>query len=281
MDPGPAAEFALPKRHQWKEYAMVLAELYFGIIRPNDRASVVFAIESLLSAWYRNGQILDSDYSILKVRRGYATHAVLPAENALDPEFHSPTAKAELSKLLQQGLGQPKVTMLGADLSGCAYAEDANAPFFILYTYWTTDITPVRRGDTFDPVPLYLLPAVSANVDQLDIRAWVSLYKACDTLSMTSSGMSETAFEAMSTLDSAVTREGRRICQAIETGTGIPTYYALTRGPGKDEERRIEQLCRGNQFEWHLRDPLHDIFDFKCDSLRILSYLSWGHRKRT
>ena len=264
----------------WKEDGMVLAELYFGIIRPNDRASVVFAIESLLSAWYRNGQILDSDYSILKVRRGYSTHAVLPAEDALAPQYHSAPAKAELGKLLQRGLGQPKISILGTDLSGCTYAADVRPPFFILYTYWTTDITAVRRGDTFDPVPLYLLPPNPATGDHLDVRAWVSLYKACDTLSMTTSGMSDEAFESLSLPDSAVTIEGRRICRALETATGIPAYYALTRGPGIGEERRMEKICRGHGFEWRLKDPIHDVFDFKCEDLRILSYLSWSARQR-
>jgi predicted nucleic acid-binding Zn ribbon protein len=259
---------------------MYLAELYFGIIRPDDRAAVVFAIESLLSSWYRNGQILDSDYSILKVRRGYCTHAVLPTEDALSAEFHSEPAKAELGQLLQQGLGQPKITILGEDLSGCTYAEDARAPFLILYTYWTTDITPVRRGDNFQPVPLFMLPPELHVGDHVDIRTWASTYKACDTLTMTGSDISDTAFRALSSITGDVTEEGRRICGDLEDRTGIPVYYALTRGPGKEEERRLEALCHGHSFEWRLGDPLHDVFDFRCDELRLLSYLSWNARQR-
>ena len=259
---------------------MYLAELYFGIIRPNERAAVVVAIESLLSSWYRNGQILDSDYSILKVRRGYSTHAVLPTEDALSAEHHSAPAKAELNKLLQQGLGQPKVTIMGEDLSGCTYAEDAQAPFLILYTYWTTDITALRRGDNFQPVPLFLLPPDPATGDHLGLRAWVSMYKACDTLSMTKSGMADIAFASLSAIGSAVTGEGRRICHNLETALGIPVYYALTRGPGEEEERRIEGVCRSHPYEWRRDDPLHDIFDFRCETLRLLSYLSWNARGR-
>jgi predicted nucleic acid-binding Zn ribbon protein len=258
---------------------MYLAELYFGIIQPKDASSVVYAIETLLSALYRSGQILDSDYSILRVRRGYATHALLPSESALQPEFHSQPVKEELAGLLQCGLGQPKATLLGRDLSGRAYSEDIDAPFFVLYTYWTTNVTAVRRGDNFEPVPLYLLPPNPETGDHLDIRTWVSVYKACDTLCMTESGVSDGAFTALSAPDSALNVAGRAICTRLERDMGVPFYYALTRGPGKDEERRLEKCCRKSDYEWRLDDPLHSLFDFRCDGQRLLSYLPWGARQ--
>lgn len=58
----------------------------------------------------------------------------------------------------------------------------------------------------------------------------------------------------------------------------FPEVYLVEIGRGlsaADEKARSCPSCGG---EWALAAPLHEIFDFKCDSCRLVSNLSWDFK---
>jgi len=76
---------------------------------------------------------------------------------------------------------------------------------------------------------------------------------------------------------SELAEEGRDLCRAIESATGVPTFYYLMRywGRPKAEERR---RCPGCGDAWRTerpREPPNRFwqFDFKCDRCRLVSHL--------
>ncbi len=77
----------------------------------------------------------------------------------------------------------------------------------------------------------------------------------------------------MQEIDSQLSKEGIEICRKIEELTNIPTYYFLYNYK-KTKEGHLPKPCPTCNKKWHLKERLHDFFDFKCDKCKLLSTVS-------
>ena len=83
------------------------------------------------------------------------------------------------------------------------------------------------------------------------------------------------AIEELTDYHSDLSRRGTDICKRIEYLTDIPTYYYLYRVGGESLSQEQQRRCPGCSQKWSQPQPIHNIFDFKCDNCRLVSNLSW------
>ena len=103
---------------------------------------------------------------------------------------------------------------------------------------------------------------------------WQSDYQACDTLQMNCRTGERFGLREMGLPESSLSRQGREICRKIEASTGLPVYYYLHRYRMRPRAADALQPCPACGGAWKLSEPLHDRFDFRCDSCRLLANLS-------
>ncbi len=103
-------------------------------------------------------------------------------------------------------------------------------------------------------------------------------WEACDQLQMNGSIAEHAALHEIGEVGSRLYRRGSDLAKRLEVLTGIPTYYYLYRVGGVSAAEEKARPCPSCGGEWALAAPLHEIFDFKCDSCRLVSNLSWDFK---
>jgi predicted nucleic acid-binding Zn ribbon protein len=227
----------------------------------------------LMSAFRMNGQILDREFVSVSLEKQLDEYVSVPARDAFKSKYNNEWVRTRLEEVGVAGLSEPVFTELGRapyESTACS-CKDSNS--FLLFTTYIQIQSQVRCGDCFHPVPLYRLPR-HENDEFNDVIWWSSNYKSCDSLFMHSGTGERFGYREMSRIDSSLTRDGRKICTKIEQGTGKPTYYYLHRYYGRSLAVEEARKCPGCGGEWRLPERWHNLFDFKCDSCRLLSCLS-------
>jgi len=151
--------------------------------------------------------------------------------------------------------------------------ECKNPRFYILFTNFLTILSPIICGSCDRAIPLYRLPMYEDD-GYLPILSWESNYKACDTLQMNCEVGERWATNQMSAHNSQLSIQGREICKRIEVLTGKPTFYYLYNyrklSVAKDRQRK----CPSCGQDWLLKKRLHNFYDFKCDTCKLISTLT-------
>ena len=109
----------------------------------------------------------------------------------------------------------------------------------------------------------------------MPILSWETNYISCDSLQMNCEVGERWALNQMQNVKSALTKQGLRICQKIESITDTPTYYYLY-NYRKYKDVALSMVCPNCKSNWRLKDRLHDLYDFKCDDCRLLSTVSFN-----
>jgi predicted nucleic acid-binding Zn ribbon protein len=219
-----------------------------------------------LAALHRNGSIIGSPSHLVQLEDRLRLFCITPAEDALDARSHTPVIQGCLDRVLQRSRQPPFFRRLGtaAGLPDCCSCEDSG--WYVLFTTFLSEGPPVECGDCGQPVPLYRLPPVGDDDEQSDIRGWAGNYQAYDTLFMLSGPGERSGYRQMARLDSALTREGRRICKTMAEQMGKPWYYYLHRYGTPQPE-----ACPGCGNPWKLNEPLHGLYAYKCDRCCLVS----------
>ena len=258
---------------------MFIKELSFECYQDTQYASVERAINNYLDMLRYNGQILGREFPVAMLGAIFTTRLVCPEKHSLNSQFNSPQVTRALAGLTTAGLLAPKIKSIAEDLNSQECATHFTPSWQILYTTFLDTCSPLRRGETLAPIPLYRTPQAIANGDRKSAIKWQEEWVNLDELQMNGSAVSHAALKELGDINSKFFQRGRRLCQRIEEITAIPTYYYLYRVAGKSlqqEENRPCPIC-GN--EWRLNAPLFDIFDFKCEPCQLVSNLSWDFKK--
>jgi predicted nucleic acid-binding Zn ribbon protein len=242
-----------------------------------DTEQILERINFLLGALRMNGQIVGHEFSVAYLQSCYRTYLLAPEQDSLD--------KSRANSYVLDGLN--KLNSLNIE---CSWKVVGNEPYssnvcgckkssyYILYTTYVSFESPLRCGDCFGIIPLYRIPATK-DAEYVDILAWESDYKACDTLQMNCSTGERYGISQLSKYDSSLSKRGIDICNRITTSTGIPTYYYLMKVTGKSNKVELKRKCPSCNGEWFLHETLYGIFDFKCDKCRLLSNVGWSVHK--
>ncbi|NRB26027.1 Zn-ribbon-containing protein [Shewanella sp.] len=256
---------------------MHVVELRFECFDNTTITAAEKTINGLLEAYRANGQILGREFAVAFNDGEFRVRLLMPEKSSLAKRFNSPWVERALVELTESKILAPREKYLGQDIN--SEVSSAVTPSWqLVYTSYVHMCSPVRNGDTLQPIPLYQLPA-TFNGDHKRIIRWQTEWQACDELQMAAATKAEfAALEELTSTSSDLFRRGWDLRGRIEYLTKIPTYYYLYRVGGDNLASEKTRPCpRCDNKHWLLDEPLLDMFHFRCDSCRIVSNLSWDH----
>lgn len=256
---------------------MWVCELHFDCYQETELAEAEPAIRQFIDALRYNGQIIGREFPTAMHADGLTTRVVCPEQDSLHARYHSRQVKLAIDRLHQAGLTSPKMAMKGQDLNSDTTDACSERPWQLLYTTYLHSCSPLRCGEHLAPIPLYQIPAV-ANGDAKQVIKWQEDWEACDQLQMNGSVLEHAAVSEISEPSSRLSQRGIKLCKQIESLTKIPTFYYLYRVGGDNLVSELARPCPSCGQPWQLNEPLHDIFDFKCEPCRLVSNLSWDFK---
>jgi len=256
---------------------MILANVKFGTLRGREKFDLEEAAEAYLSALFTGGQICGVRF-LTWIKGKLTAHVLLAAPNAVHQKFHTARGKKNLAAVVALFGREPEWQILDDD-AGEPVPKWKGAPFLYLFTTWIDWHPPVCRQDKKRfkslSVPSFTLPVTDEIKENLD--QWQRSYSGHDQIWMESGALELPAYRQMADVNSALSVEGRRLCAAVENGTGIPTFYFLARYYARTKGED-ERLCPGCGSHWRTSaegppDAKFCRFQFKCDPCRLISNL--------
>ncbi len=149
-----------------------------------------------------------------------------------------------------------------------------NRKFLILFTHLFNTVAPLECSDCSKVVPLYKLKGLKSLSDFQHLWRWEQNYISCDRLQLNCGVGEKWATNQMEKHTSKLSKEGLDVCATIETLTGYPVYYYLynyRRLTLAQDKKRKCPSCGG---KWLLKKRLGNLYDFKCDTCKLLSSLT-------
>ncbi|WP_028774513.1 Zn-ribbon-containing protein [Shewanella waksmanii] len=256
---------------------MHVIELRFECFDNTTITAAEQAINGLLEAYRANGQVLGREFAVAFNEGEFRVRLLTPEKSSLAKRHNSPWVNVALKDLTAAKILAPREKYIGQDINSEVSSTDTPS-WQVLYTSYVHMCSPVRNGDTLQPIPLYQLPA-TFNGDHKRIIKWQTEWQACDELQMAAATKAEfAALEELTSDKSDLFRRGWDLRGRIEYLTGIPTYYYLYRVGGESLATEQQRACpRCGSKDWLQPQPLLDLFHFRCDNCRIVSNISWDH----
>ncbi|MGB0894486.1 MAG: Zn-ribbon-containing protein [Parashewanella sp.] len=256
---------------------MYVTELRFECFDNTTISAAEKAINLFLESLRANGQILGREFAVAFNDGEFRCRLLLPEKSSLSQKNHSPWVKAALAGLTEAKILAPREKFIGQDINSETTTQETPS-WQLLYTSYVHMCSPLRSGDTLQPIPLYRAPA-TFNGDHKQVIRWQTEWQACDELQMAAATKAEfAATNELTSCDSDLFRRGWNLRGRIEYLTKIPTYYYLYRVGGKNLATEKQRTCpKCGNANWLLNEPLLDMFHFKCDNCRIVSNISWDH----
>ncbi|WP_333606556.1 DUF2310 family Zn-ribbon-containing protein [Arsukibacterium sp.] len=254
---------------------MYLAELRFKIIADTQLALAEQAIRGYLEALIFNGQVLGREFPTALQQTAFVSRVVIPQTTALHRHCHSQQGLQQLQRLASAGLGYPQLTVLGEDLMS-QHTSPTEAPAaLIMFSTFADNCSILRCIEHFAPVPLYRFAPVDA-IDHQPLIRWQIQFQALDEIqSQQNRVLPKVAENSLQQLHSKLNRQGRSLANAISQRNKLPVYYALYSGSSSNCATEAAKPCPGCAAPWRLAEPLHQIFDFKCEQCRLLGNIAW------
>jgi predicted nucleic acid-binding Zn ribbon protein len=240
-----------------------------------DGAAESEAIDRLLGTWRRNGQVCGGEWPIAPEAHGYSVHVLTPEPDSLEARWNRRYVTEALAHVANVGLAM-RVEAKGKDQASADACECPSPSAFVLFTTFVSLESSVRCLDCDRPVALHRFEPANGD-EHADLIGWQSDYQSCDRLQMNCTVLERAATREMSAIDSALSRSGRALCDALAASSGRPFYYYLYRNGGRSRRAEAEGPCPGCGGDWKLAERLH-LFDFKCDRCRLLSNVSFSMR---
>jgi len=252
---------------------MYIQEISLEINSNVDKNEIVDEFGILMSHYRGNGQIqgnIQTEYIFGNKLIG------LPytlEKNSLDAKFNNFYVNKQTEKIEELCTSKIHINTVGKSydtyISPCICKK---IDFYILITNYITIESPISCGTCNHSVPLYRIPKYHDH-GYMPILSWETNYISCDSLQMNCEVGERWALNQMQNFNSTLTKQGLKICQALETSTGTPTYYYL-HNYRKNKAGFQMNLCPNCNHSWALKSRLHNFYDFKCDHCRLVSTIS-------
>ena len=254
---------------------MILHKVIFGPVPTGRRSEAEDAVESYISVLLHNGQACGEYFHVMQGGK-LCAYVQLAGIRALAPVYRS-TYEADRLKKVRAVFGRSPRWLLADDEAPKSDITWTNAPFLYLFTHMFDWESPLCRGDSGRPVPLYRLPDFS-HEDREAIYFWQRAYREHDAIWIGSGDLEIPVYRQLASPDSGLSRQGRDICKRVESVTGIATYYFLMRYWGRrgTEDKR---LCPSCGRAWRTAQPVNHPggfwrFTFQCKRCRLVSHVA-------
>lgn len=192
-------------------------------------------------------------------------------KNSLDKKYNNYYVNKQILRLEELCKSVLEIKTIGTAYRGIKATCKCKTPeFYILNAMFSSLIT---CGTCYRAIPLYKLP-IYYDYGYMPILSWETNYISCDSLQMNCEVGERWALNQMQKIDSQLNKQGLKICRKLEEITSIPTYYFLYDYKKYKGKQQLESLCPGCNNKWILKTQLHENFDFKCETCRLLSSFS-------
>ena len=252
---------------------MYIQKIYITVNSDYDTNELIDEFGLLMSFYRGSGQTQG------KIESQYFSDNVINAlpytleKDSLDTKNNNHYVNKQIDKIESLCNSKIKISTQGTCYSTPTTVCTCPKPdYYILTTNYLSIDSPITCGGCNKSVPLYQLPKYY-DYGYMPILSWESNYQSADTLQMNCEIGERWALNQMQEVDSALTKQGLNICKKIEELTGIPTYYFL-HNYKKERGDVTQKKCPKCKNQWHLKEPLHDFYDYKCDNCKLLSLIS-------
>ncbi|MDP5150245.1 DUF2310 family Zn-ribbon-containing protein [Rheinheimera baltica] len=253
---------------------MYLAELQFKVIADTDFTRAEIAIRGYIEKLIFSGQVLGREFPTAWQQDVFSSRIVIPEEQALLHKHHSTPGLCALQQLATAGLAYPQLQLLGMDVMSQHTDPCEHADNYILYSRFNDTCSAVRCAEHFAPIPLYKL--IPHGLDHEALIRWQLQFQALDEIQMQETRVLRKGAErSLQLLHSQLNRQGRKLASQLERDNNTRVYYALYSGSSTNCAHEPGKTCPGCGNNWRLPQPLHDLFDFKCDNCRLVSNIAW------
>lgn len=256
---------------------MNIVEAKFKINNHEHGDKILELINSLLGSYRSNGQILGQEFAIFQQNQEYITYLKLPDIDSLKKAYNNKYIAQNFEKLSNIGLEKPIFTILGEDAESASLCNCDTPKSYVLFTSYLCLESPLRCFDCFGTIPLYRIPKTYEE-EYYDIICWQNDYQSCDRLQINCKVGETFAMNQMFKLNSALTKQGLKICRKISKITQKDTYYYLYKGKSRGIKFEQARVCPSCQEQWLLEQGIHGMFDFMCQKCLLLSNISWDVR---
>lgn len=260
---------------------MYVCQLSFQCELDVELADAQSAISNLLDEYRYNGQIIGREFPVILVEDKFEVIFVCPEQDSLAVKYNNHAVIQGFEQLKQLGLAAPEFVLKGLECQS-DFSDLCESPkALILYSTYVQSCSPLRCLEHFSPVPLYKMPEQVRK----PLIKWQESQAACDQLQMNEvTEIEPFAIEQLSQLDSELIQSGKALGDEITAQFNIPVYQYLYRVGGESLEAEQQRRCPNCGGDWLLtqekerdevKQPLHGLFDFKCDDCLLVSNVSW------
>ncbi|NVK25157.1 MAG: DUF2310 family Zn-ribbon-containing protein [Gammaproteobacteria bacterium] len=237
-----------------------------------ELSSAQSVIAKLLDEYRYNGQIIGREFPIIFNGEFFEVIFVCPEQDSLSERYNNEAVNEAFENLSLQGLSLPEFEVKGLE-SHSDFTDLCHEPTaLVIYSTFVQSCSPVRCLEHFSPVPLYKLPEQTRK----SLVKWQESYGACDQLQMNEvQQIEQGAVQQLSESNSDLMLQAQKLADDIEANLKTPVYRYLYRVGGDSLAEEQARKCPSCHGEWLLEQPLHDLFDFKCDACGLLSNISW------
>lgn len=251
---------------------MYVCQLRFNCLVDIEISQAQAAISKLLDEYRYNGQIIGREFPIILVDGHFDVLFVCPEQDSVAVKYNTDLVTEAFENIAKCGLSLPEFKLMGLE-SQSDFADQCDNPSpLVLYSTFVQSCSPIRCLEHFSPVPLYKLPEAV----RYQLIKWQESQAACDQLQMNElKAIEPNVVQQLGDPDSELMVKGKVLCDTVEQLTQVPVYRYLYRVGGESYETEKTRLCPSCNGEWRLDEPLHDLFDFKCDDCQLVSNISW------
>lgn len=249
---------------------MFTFDIVLDFSKTGYQSEVAEHLEILLDCLYDTCQIINEDCAWVHSSNSLRVSVTCPKLDSLNPKNHTVYAKNWLNKIEEALQTSVQFIPTGNDPRYAPFVEREKPSFYILKF---AGYSPLIDGDSKEQVPLYRIPVTYHDgACYNDINFWSNNYERIYGLWFNGAVGEQFALRQMQDANSALSKQGRAVCQRIEEVTGVPTYYFLfnyrRRSPKQD--RAWKCPLTGNDWLLEGAKPSDDIA-FRCVESRLVS----------
>jgi predicted nucleic acid-binding Zn ribbon protein len=219
-----------------------------------------------LAALNKNGQLIDQHWNLVEETDALRLYCIAPDQDSLDSKYYNVYCQKHLSKLVNLSSRVPEYRLIGRTVGLSDSCTCTNPNYYILFTTFLAEYSPISCGDCNLPVPLYKLPVINEEKDYNAVLYWEETYQSCDTLFILSDTGERFGRRQISDINSSLSKLGIELCKEMALKAQKPFYYYLHKQNG-----RQEKVCPMCGHDWVLPSPLHKLYSYKCDHCSLVA----------
>lgn len=253
---------------------------------------VIERVEDLAARYWNSGQTYCRDYPVFREASRVVWIAQTMEKCSLDSRYDSVWVKKYREELEKVCRAKLQIQYRGENpSSGKAVCRCKSPSWYVLFTNFATENSPLLCGDCGGYVPLYRIPKPCSSLDEKEyelktiqdyslIREWELNYQYCDNLQMDCGFAQRWGQRQLSDVRSGLSCSGRDLARSLESRLNAPVYYYLYNYKKTTYKADITRPCPVCKGAWFLSDDSsgadnESLFRFKCDDCRLVSNISF------